>query len=104
MRHAITRRLWMFTAASLLTILAASRLTADDIASLRDTLRAGLKCRRDEEFEFVDKVIELVIAGKLPTELVLNTMRYAQGKRTDIPFPYFEAALRLRAEKIGVDL
>jgi hypothetical protein len=99
----ISRRTWlnMLLASGLI----ASPLFADgDVASLRDTLRTGLKCRRDLEFEFVDKVVDLVYAGQLPNDLVLNTMRYAQSKRTDIPFPYFEAALRLRAEKLGVDL
>ncbi len=75
-----------------------------DVASLRDTLRAGLKCRRDEEFEFVDRVVDFVFAGQLPTDLVLNTMVYAQKKRKNIPFPYFEAALKLQAEKLNVDL
>lgn len=93
-----------FTAFAAALLTTAAFAADGEVASLKDTLRFGLKCRRDVEFEFVDKVVDRVYAGQLPQDLVLNTMRYAQKKRTDIPFPYFEAALRLQAEKLGVDL
>lgn len=79
-------------------------LFADQVATLKESLKAGLKCRRPVEFEFIDKVVAFVEAGKLPQDLVLNTFDWARKQRQDIPFPYFQQALILRAGKIGVSL
>lgn len=77
---------------------------AAETATLAETLKAMLKCRRQVEKDFVDLVVTKVNQGKLSKELVLNTMTYARSKRDDIPFPYFQTAIRLRAAKIGVTL
>ena len=76
--------------------------------------RSILKCRRPEEFAFVDLVTAKVDSGELPLPLVLSMMKWARlrsrkeldaGRRkNDIPFPYFQEGLRLRAAEIGVDL
>jgi hypothetical protein len=85
---------------------AASRLLAEGsgVASLRDTLRSGLRCRRPEEFAFVDLVVDKVDQNKIPQEMVLSMFNYARNRRPKLPFPYFEVGLRKRAAAIGVSL
>jgi len=83
-------------------------------ANLNETLRSILKCRRPEEFAYVNLVTAKVDSGQLPLALVLSMMKWAQKRsrqevenkrRTnDIPFPYFQEGLRLRAAEIGVIL
>ncbi|WP_254506952.1 hypothetical protein [Anatilimnocola floriformis] len=72
--------------------------------TLHDRLRAGLKCRRPEEFEFVAHVAELVENNTLSPELVLSTYRWAVKQRPNFPFFYFQYALKQRAAALGVDL
>lgn len=72
--------------------------------TLKETLEKGLKCRRNVEFQFVAQVVALVDASLLPQDVVLGTFSWARKQRDDIPFPYFQAALRERAKKYGVSL
>lgn len=72
--------------------------------TLEDRLKAGLKCRRPEEFEFINLVAKYVDQGKLSTELVLGTQQWAVKQRPDAPFYYFQYGLRRRAAAIGVDI
>jgi hypothetical protein len=71
--------------------------------SLKDTLNAGLKSRLPEEFEFVDRVVRLVDHGKLPLDLVQSTFLWARRKPIH-QSQYFEHALRMRAEQVGIRL
>jgi hypothetical protein len=91
------------------------RLAADDSQpTLNEMLRSNLKCRRQQEFAFVDLVTQKVDTGELPRALVLSMMNWAKkrsrqehlaGRRgTDAPMPYFQEGLRLRAAEIGVFL
>ncbi len=73
-------------------------------ATLRERLKAGLLCRRDEEKAFVDLVADKVEAGELPQELALNTMKYALKKRPKFPFFYFQYAIERQAAVLGVNL
>lgn len=72
--------------------------------TLKETLRSVLKCRRPEEFAFVDLVVTKVEQGELPRSLVLNMMQWARRRREDLPFPYFQEGLRRRAAELGVQL
>jgi len=67
-----------------------------------------LKARRPQEFAFVDLVTLKVKQGELKLELVLSMMQWAveraREKNSNIPFPYFQEGLRLRAKEVGVDL
>jgi hypothetical protein len=72
--------------------------------TLEDRLKAGLKCRRPEEFEFVELVAKFVKEGKLTSEMVLGTYQWATRQRADAPFYYFQYGLRRRAAAIGVQL
>jgi hypothetical protein len=115
----MTRRFWMWCCAWTLGTLASAgisrRLRGDEQqATLNELLRSVLKCRRPVEFAYINLVAAKVEAGELPEALVLSMMKWAQkrarqesgsGRRkTDIPFPYFQQGLFLRAREIGVDL
>ena len=73
-------------------------------ATLGERLKAGLRCRRPEEFGFVALVASKVEAGELPQDRVLNAMKYANKKRPKFPFFYFQAVVFKQAEALGVDL
>jgi len=83
-------------------------------ATLNELLRSVLKCRRPEEFAYINLITAKVDSGELPPALVLSMMKWARersrseieaGRRkTDIPFPYFQEGMRLRAAQIGVSL
>lgn len=77
--------------------------TGEEI-SLDDRLRTGLRVRRPEDAEFIATVVRLVNAGDLPRKLVDSTFIWAVRRRQKYPFPAFEQALRLQAERLGVDL
>ncbi|MEI6256527.1 MAG: hypothetical protein WCQ77_07770 [Planctomycetota bacterium] len=72
--------------------------------SLEDQLKTGLKARRAEEREFIDEVARRVNQGALPRKLVDSTFIWAVSRRQSYPFPAFERALRMQAEKLGVGL
>jgi hypothetical protein len=115
----MTRRFWLRCVAWSLGWLAAIGLKQRALAdqeepTLNELLRSVLKCRRPQEFAYVDLVTQKVDQGQLPVPLVLSMMKWARkraaeemeaGRRkTDIPFPYFQEGLRRRAAEIGVDL
>ena len=85
----------------------AARLLAQDApmqATLAERLKAGLLCRRPEEFILVSRVADKVEAGELPQDMVLNAMKYAIKKRPKFPFFYFQTVIFRQAEALGVDL
>lgn len=78
-------------------------VAAADVADLQDQLEAGLKARRPVEFRFIARVVRMVRDEDLPLKLVLSTFQWARKKaRKDIPFPYFQRALKIRAAKLGI--
>jgi len=83
---------------------ATSGIWAEEKVSLKNTLEKGLYCRRPIEFEFVNMVAQKVEAGQLPRDLVLSMFKWSRERRPDQPFPYFQAGVRLRAKKLGVEL
>lgn len=114
----MNRRHWFARLVSLLgasgTLLTRLGSADEQQANLNETLRSVLKCRRPEEFAFVDLVTEKVDQGKLPRNLVLSMMNWATrrsreevaaGRRqNDFPFPYFQEGLRIRAAEINIKL
>ena len=105
----MNRRHWLarlFSALALPLVWPIGRMFAEETkqASLEDRLKAGLLCRRPEEFEFVALVASKVQAGELPQDMVLNTMRYAIKKRARFPFFYFQYALFRQADALGVNI
>jgi len=115
----MTRRIWFrclaWSAAWLAWAGIPWRGRADEQqATLNELLRSVLKCRRPEEFAYVNLVTAKVDAGQLPVALVLSMMQWARKRarhevenhrrNTDIPFPYFQQGMHLRAAEIGVSL
>jgi len=74
------------------------------VTSLADRLKTGLKARRPEETEFLDQVAHLVRTGALPGKLVDSTYLWAIQRQQKYPYPLFQRALRIQADRLGVDL
>jgi hypothetical protein len=115
----MTRRLWLKCLAwsiGWLPFTALQKLVRADEqqATLNELLRSVLKCRRPEEFAYINLVTAKVDSGQLPVALVLSMMQWARKRsrqevenhrrKTDIPFPYFQQGMHLRAAEIGVNL
>ena len=72
--------------------------------TLRETLATGLKARLPREFQFIDRVVNMVQNNQLPLPLVQSTFLWARKKArfNRNPFWYFERGLRLRAAQVGI--
>src|SRR5688500_10871699 len=81
--------------------LAAQTIEAN-VADLKQQLESGLKARRPEEFEFIEKVVTMVGNDTLPLDLVMSTFLWTRKnpKAREYPFVYFQRALRERAKKL----
>lgn len=108
----MNRRTILTNALAVVTLGLWSWLTADavrgesgNVATLEEQLKSGLKARRQREFAFIRNVVQLVEDGKLPEKLVKSTFSWArkQGDRR-YPYIYFNRALKLQAQKLGVNL
>src|SRR5262245_19751105 len=105
----MTRRFWLGSLALLAGVLAywtagPAAYADKQNANLNETLRSVLKCRRPEEFAFVEAVANRVNQGDLPKDLVLSMMNWATERRPEFPFPYFKEGIKRRAARIGVEL
>jgi hypothetical protein len=78
--------------------------TFEDTPTLKTILQLGLRCRRQYEFDFTVAVVEKVENGELPLDLTLAIFSWARQKRPRYPFIYFQRAMQLRAEELGVEL
>ncbi len=67
------------------------------------TIKAALKTARVEEGGFVDDVVELANAGKLPQSLVISTFIWARRKPR-WKFQFFRVGLTIRARWRGIRL
>jgi hypothetical protein len=78
------------------------------VSGLQDQLEKGLKCRRPQEFEFVDAVVAKVEHGDLSRQIVVETFAFARKRAakygTKYAFPYFQRGLEERANKAGTPL
>ena len=83
---------------------AAEPATANKVLGLEDQLKTGLRARSSEDVAFIKDVVSLVQRGELPVKLVNSTFIWAIQHQRKYPFPAFERALRIQAERIGVDL
>lgn len=100
------RRLFLLLALTLPTAVRAAEPAAarGAIAALEERLKAGLKVRAPADVAFCDRVADMVRAGELPVQLVDSTYLWAVRRNRKYPFPAFERALRMKAEKLGVSL
>jgi hypothetical protein len=72
--------------------------------SLTDTLKFGLKARRPIEVQFTTEIATLTDNGQLPKDYVLAVFDYSRTRRPKFPLPYFEFAIRKKAEELGVSI
>ena len=77
---------------------------AEQLPTLKEELRYGLRARRPRELAFLDRVVELVENGQLSRSLVRGTLAWARQRNAHQPFPYFEFGLRIRAKRLGVSI
>lgn len=76
---------------------------AQPAASLKETLLYGLRPRTPNEQDFINTVVAKVDSRELKLEEVMALFQWSRSKKP-YPFPYFERAVRARAEKAGVTL
>lgn len=82
----------------------AERMMSFNTVELKDQLYFGLRTAFPEQQAFVDDIVARVDAGELPRSMVNVVFVWARKRKPKIPFPYFEIAMRLLAEKRGVIL
>ena len=69
---------------------------------LRDQLYFGLRTFLPQQQAFLDNVIAKVDSGEISRAMVNVVFVWSKKRNPKIPFPYFEAVMRLLAEKRGV--
>jgi len=82
----------------------AERMMSFNTVELKDQLYFGLRIFLPEQQAFVDDIVARVEAGELPRSMVNVVFVWSRKRRPKIPFPYFEIAMRVLAEKRGVIL
>ncbi len=70
---------------------------------LREMLNKGLKVTRDDQKQYIDKVVAQVVADKLPASLVYAAFKYARTRRPQYPFPYFVYSLETLAKRNKIE-
>lgn len=80
----------------------AERMMTVDIVDLRSQLVFGLRTNLPGQVQFIDAVIAKVDSKEIPRAMVNVIFVWARKRNPKIPYPYFEVALRLLAEKRGV--
>ncbi len=104
----MNRRNWLFTtfatvSSTLLPSWGVAQII-DGRVTLRERLKAGLRCRRPEEEAFADHIADLVEQRQLSAEMVLGTLKWAVERRPNFPFYYFRDAIKIRAKSVGVTI
>lgn len=74
------------------------------IETLAEQLKTGLRVQAPEDVAFCDEVARLVRVGRLPARVVDGTYTWAIRRGRKYPFPAFAAALRIKADRLGVRL
>lgn len=80
----------------------AERMMTVDMVDLRSQLVFGLRTNLPGQVQFIDSVIAKVESKELSRSMVNVIFVWARKRNPKIPYPYFEVALRLLAEKRGV--
>lgn len=80
----------------------AENMFSYNVVELRDQLKFGLRVAFPEQEAFVNEVVAKVDSGELSRAMVNVVFVWSRKRNPRIPFPYFEAVMRLLAEKRGV--
>lgn len=70
-----------------------------DTNALREQLMKGLKAVREDQKNFIRRVVKRVAEKKLSVRIVYASFRYARTQAPSYPFPYFKYALRALTER-----
>jgi hypothetical protein len=80
----------------------AERMFSYNTVELGDQLKYGLRVAFPEQQAFIDQVVAKVDSGEISRAMVNVVFVWARKRKPNVPFPYFEAVMRLLAEKRGV--
>ena len=76
----------------------------DRLATLEDQLVSRLRVTNDQQLAYLRFVLDQVRDGHLDTKLILALERYAIRRNSQLPFLFFERALRFEAGRRGIIL
>lgn len=76
----------------------------DRFATLEEQLVNRLRATKDDQKAYIRFVVKQVRNGKLDAKLVVAVERYALRRHRQLPFLFFERALRFEANKRGIAL
>jgi hypothetical protein len=80
----------------------AESMMSSNVVELKDQLYFGLRTFRPDQQAFLDQVVAKVDNGEISRAMVNVIYVWARKRNPKVPFPYFEIAMRLLAEKRGV--
>ena len=80
----------------------AEQMFSYNTVELKDQLLYGLRVAFPEQRSFVDQVVAKVDSGELSRAMVNVVFVWSRKRNPRVPFPYFEAVLRLLSEKRGI--
>ena len=79
-------------------------VSVDPYNSLEDQLVNRLRATSVEQRAYLKFLVQQVRDGRLDIKMVVAVERYALRRRQDYPFPFFERAMKVQAQKQGVVL
>jgi hypothetical protein len=82
----------------------AENMMSFNTVELKDQLYFGLRTFQPDQQAFLDRVVAKVDSGEIPRAMVNVVFVWAKKRNPKVPFPYFQIALRLLAEKRGVTI
>lgn len=80
----------------------AERMMSFNTVELKDQLYYGLRTFQPQQRAFLDQVVAKVNNKQLSRAMVNVVFVWSKKRNPKIPYPYFEAVMRLLAEKKGV--
>jgi hypothetical protein len=80
----------------------AERMMSFNVVELKDQLYFGLRTFQPEQQAFLDQVVQKVDNQEIPRSMVNIVFVWAKKRNPRVPYPYFEIAMRLLAERRGV--
>lgn len=69
------------------------------IPDLKERLEKGLRATQPDHFAFIDQIVSLVDSDQLPIRIVNAAFQWSRKRKPYNPFPYFEKAVRILAER-----
>ena len=92
------------TASAQITVPRTLSANPDRFANLTEQLTNRLHATAQDQRNYIRFVVQQVQTGRLDAKLVVAVERYAMRRNRQLPFPYFERAIRFEANKRGIVL